>query len=46
MEVILFLGALIILTAIFYGFLSRHQRNRRKDHVTDKLIRDRFDHQT
>jgi hypothetical protein len=46
MEAILFFGALIILTALIYGTLHRHHRNKHKDHVTDQMVRDRFDHQS
>jgi hypothetical protein len=46
MEAILFFGALIILTALIYGTLHRHDRNKHKDRVTEQIVRDRFDHQS
>jgi hypothetical protein len=44
MDAILFFGALIILTALIYGTLRRHHRNKYKDHIADQIVRDRFDH--
>jgi hypothetical protein len=46
MEAMLFLGALIILTALIYGTLRRHHRNKYKDRIADQMVRDRFDHQS
>jgi hypothetical protein len=46
MEAILFFAALIILTALIYGTLHRHHRDKRQDRVTDQIVRDRFDHKS
>ena len=42
MEIVFFIGALILLTALIYGTLSWHYRDRRKDHIADQIVRDRY----
>jgi hypothetical protein len=42
MEIVYFAGALVLLTALIYGTLNWHYRNRHTDHVTDQIVRDRY----
>jgi hypothetical protein len=42
MEIIYFIGAFILLTALIYGTLSYHYRDKRQARVTDEIARDRY----
>lgn len=44
MEIVYFTGAAILLSALIYGTLNWHYRDRRKDRMTDQLVRDRYHH--
>ena len=44
MEIVYFIGALILLTALIYGSLQYHHRDRRKSRVADQIVRDRYEH--
>jgi hypothetical protein len=44
MTIIYFIGGAMLLTGLIYGVLSTPYRDRRKDRVTDQIVRDRFDH--
>jgi hypothetical protein len=44
MEIVYFIGALILLTALIYGSLQYHYRDRRKSKVADQVVRDRYEH--
>ena len=44
MEIVYFIGALILLTALIYGSLQYHYRDRRKSRVADQIVRDRYEH--
>ena len=44
MEIIYFIGALILLTALIYGSLNYHYRNKRTKKVADGIVRDRYEH--
>jgi hypothetical protein len=44
MEIIYFIGALILLAALICGSWHHHARDRRKDRLTDQLVRDRYHH--
>ena len=44
MEIVYFIGALILLTALIYGTLNYHYRDRRKSKVADQIVRDRYEH--
>jgi hypothetical protein len=44
MEIVFFIGALILLTALIYGSLQYHYRDRRKSRVADQIVRDRYEH--
>ena len=44
MEIVYFIGALILLTALIYGSLQYHYRDRRKSKVADQIVRDRYEH--
>ncbi len=44
MEIVFFIGALVLLAALIYGTLSWHYRDRRRDRMTDQLVRDRYEH--
>jgi hypothetical protein len=39
MEVVFFIGPLILLTALIYGSLHYHYRDRRKSKVADQIVR-------
>jgi len=43
MEIVYFIGALILLTALIYGSLQYHYRDRRKSRVADQIVRDRYE---
>jgi hypothetical protein len=44
MEIAYFIGALILLTALIYGSLHYHYRDRRKRKVANQIVRDRYEH--
>ncbi|MGY3694933.1 hypothetical protein ACVIGA_005013 [Bradyrhizobium sp. USDA 3240] len=44
MEIGFFFGACILLAALIYATLNSRDRNRRKDKLTDQMIRDRSSH--
>jgi hypothetical protein len=44
MEIVYFIGALILLTALIYGSFQYHYRDRRKSRVADQIVRDRYEH--
>jgi hypothetical protein len=44
MEIVFFIGAFVLLAALIYGTLSRRYRDRRRDRMTDQLVRDRYEH--
>jgi len=44
MEIAIFIGAFVLLVALFYGTLNWHFRNRRRDRITDQIVRDRYEH--
>lgn len=43
MEIIYFVGALILLTALIYGTLHTRYRSRAQRKVTDQIVRDRYE---
>jgi hypothetical protein len=44
LEAVYFIGAFLLLAGLIYGTLNWHYRDKRKDRITDQMIRDRFDH--
>jgi hypothetical protein len=44
MEIVYFIGALILLTALIYGSLNYRYRDKRKSKVADQIVRDRYEH--
>jgi hypothetical protein len=44
MEIVYFIGAIILLTALIYGTLNYHYRNKFKSKVADQIVRDRYHH--
>ena len=44
MEIIYFVGALILLTALIYASMHWHYRDRRQARKTDQIVRDRYEH--
>jgi hypothetical protein len=42
MEAVYFLGALILLTALIYGTLQYHYRNRAATRAGDEVVRERY----
>jgi hypothetical protein len=44
MEIVYFIGALVLLTALIYGTLRSHHQKRLKDKKTDQIVRDRYEH--
>jgi hypothetical protein len=44
MEVVYFVGAFVLLSALIYGTMRSHYRNRLRDKVTDQIVRDRYEH--
>ncbi len=44
MEIAFFIGAFLLLVALFYGTLNWHLRNKRQDKITDQIVRDRYEH--
>ncbi len=43
MEVVYFIGAFILLSALIYGTLHSHYRNRYKQKVVNQIVRDRYE---
>jgi hypothetical protein len=44
MEIVFFIGALVLLSALIYGTLNYHYRDRRRSKVGDQIVRDRYEH--
>jgi hypothetical protein len=44
MEIVYFIGAMILLTALIYGTLNYHYRDKSKNKVADQIVRDRYHH--
>jgi hypothetical protein len=44
MEIVFFIGALVLLTTLIYGTLNWHYRDRRQERKTQQIIRDRYEH--
>jgi hypothetical protein len=44
MEIVYFVGAFILLTALIYGSMHWHYRDRRRARKNDKIVRDRYEH--
>jgi hypothetical protein len=44
MEIVYFIGALILLTALIYGTLNHQHRDRRRSRVANQIVRDRYEH--
>jgi hypothetical protein len=44
METFFVVGAFLLLVALFYGTLNWHFRNKRRDRMTDQILRDRYEH--
>jgi len=44
MEIVYFIGALILLAALIYGSLNYHYRDRRKSRIADQIVRDQYEH--
>jgi len=44
MEIAFFVGAFLLLVALFYATLNWHFRNRRRDRMADQIVRDRYEH--
>jgi hypothetical protein len=44
MEIVYFIGAFVLLSALIYGSLNYRYRDRRKSKVADQIIRDRYQH--
>ncbi len=44
MEIAVFIGAFVLLVALFYGTLNWHFRDKRQDKITDQIVRDRYEH--
>jgi hypothetical protein len=44
MEIVYFVGSFILLSALIYGSLNRHYRDRRQARKTDQIVRDRYEH--
>lgn len=42
MEIVYFVGALVLLSALIYGTLNWHYRTRRQKQVSDQIVRDRY----
>jgi hypothetical protein len=42
MEIVYFIGALVLLSALIYGTLTWHLRSRRQRQVSDQIVRDRY----
>jgi len=44
MEIVYFIGAFILLTALIYGSLNYHYRDRLRSKAADQIVRDRYEH--
>jgi hypothetical protein len=44
MEIVYFVGAFVLLTALIYGSMHWHYRDRRQARKTDQIVRDRYEH--
>ena len=44
MEIVFFIGAAILLTALIYGSLSYRHRNRAAEQAGEQIVRDRYRH--
>jgi hypothetical protein len=44
MEIVYFIGALVLLTALIYGSLNYRYRDKRTSKVADQIVRDRYEH--
>jgi hypothetical protein len=44
MEIVYFIGAFLLLSALIYGSLHTTGRNRHRRKVTDQIVRDRYEH--
>ncbi|MCC8961495.1 hypothetical protein H8A95_03965 [Bradyrhizobium sp. Pear76] len=42
MQIGFFAGSFVLLVALIYATLNCHYRDRRKDKITDQMVRDRF----
>lgn len=43
LEIVYFLGALILLTALIFGTLQYHFRNRRATRIGEEIVRERYE---
>jgi hypothetical protein len=43
MEIVYFIGALVLLAALIYGTLNHHYRDKRKSKFADQIVRDRYE---
>jgi hypothetical protein len=44
MEIVYFIGAFILLSALIYSTLHNRHRSRLKDKMADQIVRDRYEH--
>jgi hypothetical protein len=44
MEIVYFVGALVLLTGLIYGTLHTRHRSKAQQKVTDQIVRDRYEH--
>lgn len=44
MEIVYFIGAFILLTGLIYATLQTHYRSKAQEAVTDRIVRDRYEH--
>jgi hypothetical protein len=44
MEIVFFVAAFLLLAALIYGSRNWHNRDRRRDRMTDQIVRDRYEH--
>jgi hypothetical protein len=42
MEIVYFIGAMILLTALIYGTLNYHYRDKSRNRAADQIVRDRY----
>jgi hypothetical protein len=43
MEIVYFAGAFILVSAVIYGSLHTHYRNRYQRKISDQIVRDRYE---
>src|SRR5882724_3960120 len=43
-EAVYFVGAFLLLVALIYGTLNWHYRDRRRDRMTNQIVRDRYEY--